>query len=276
MLDAFGQPEDRRRHLVAHLDEVVQGHVGDRLGVLAAARLEQRQRPGPRAAGVVQAAVQLDHVLEGSSWRPARRTGRWRARRRRAAPYAREPARAALHRAEHADRVVQVVVHQVRRQRRQRPGSARAKCASIRRGSVSASKRSGPLGQKSVQVKDRSGFGSAIIIDVPRGQMCSAPASSANSPSTRRDRQLLVAVVEEVHVLRRRCPRRAAARAPRSRRRRPPAPRRPRPTPSPAGVANTIRPACDVQLHQPVLEVRPSRPEHPPPQTAERCSARRG
>ncbi len=38
------------------------------------------------------------------------------------------------------------------------------------------------VGQNSVQVKERSGFGSAIIIEVPRGQMCRAPGSSAKSP----------------------------------------------------------------------------------------------
>ena len=60
-----------------------------------------------------------------------------------------------------------------------------------------------PFGQNSVHVNERSGFGRAIIIDVPRGQMCSAPGSSANSPSRlcARDVQLLVAVVEEVEVL---------------------------------------------------------------------------
>ncbi|MCQ0011366.1 hypothetical protein [Actinomadura madurae] len=39
------------------------------------------------------------------------------------------------------------------------------------------------FGQNSVQVNDRSRFGSAIIIEVPRGQMCSASGSRANPPS---------------------------------------------------------------------------------------------
>lgn len=39
------------------------------------------------------------------------------------------------------------------------------------------------LGQNSVQVKDLSGLGSAIIMALPRGQMCSAPGSRANPPS---------------------------------------------------------------------------------------------
>ncbi len=37
--------------------------------------------------------------------------------------------------------------------------------------------------QNSVQVNERSVLGSAIIIDAPRGQMCSDAGSSPNSPS---------------------------------------------------------------------------------------------
>ena len=57
------------------------------------------------------------------------------------------------------------------------------KCRSISAGLVSEAKLPAPsLGQNSVQVKERSGFGSAIIIEVPRGQMCSASGSRAKSP----------------------------------------------------------------------------------------------
>ncbi len=46
-----------------------------------------------------------------------------------------------------------------------------------------------------------SGFGSAISMKPPRGQMCSAPGSSAKSPrAVGRDRELLVAVVEQLLV----------------------------------------------------------------------------
>ena len=102
----------------------VQRHLGDRLGVVPAARLEQRQRRGPVVAGLVEAAVQLDHVLEGAVGALAVE----RHDRVRGVAEQRRPARPRCHgraadRAEQADRVVPVVVDQVGRERRRRPGS---------------------------------------------------------------------------------------------------------------------------------------------------------
>ena len=66
MLDPFLEAEDRGGDLVAHLDEVGQRHLRDRLGVVTPSGLEQWQSPRPGAARVVQAAVEFDHVLEGT------------------------------------------------------------------------------------------------------------------------------------------------------------------------------------------------------------------
>ncbi|GAB3943761.1 hypothetical protein GCM10027614_32890 [Micromonospora vulcania] len=90
--------------------------------------------------------------------------------------------RGAPHRAEYAHRVVLVVVHQVRGE----PDNVRVVLGEvpwIAAGLSSAAKLPAPwLGQNKVQVKERSGFGNAIIIEVPRGQMCRASGSRAKSP----------------------------------------------------------------------------------------------
>ena len=130
----------------------------------------------PVVVALVQAAVELDHVLEGAVGAlaveghdrvrgvaeqrhppvrlPGGRSGRCRARRPGCAGSRRPGSgRAAAG-----------------------PGSAAAKCA-LDRARVVQRVEARPRrasGQKSVQVKERSGFGRAIIMEVPRGQMCSA------------------------------------------------------------------------------------------------------
>ena len=221
MLDPLRQAEHRRGDLVAHLDEVVEGHRGDRLGVLPSTALEQRQGRGPVAAGLVEAAVELDDVLERGSWRPARRTGRWRGRRRRAGRPDHRRATARRGRCRAARRGCAGSRRRASARAARSRGSCVRKCRSIAAGLLSAAKHPvPPLGQNSVHVNERSGLGRAIIIDEPRGQMCSAPGSRANSPSLRRDVQLLVAVVEEVEALVERRRRRAVGRARPSLRRR--------------------------------------------------------
>ena len=54
--------------------------------------------------------------------------------------------------------------------------------------------------RNSVAVNVRSGFGSAISMNPPRGQMCSALGSSAKLAVARRERELLVAVIEQLLV----------------------------------------------------------------------------
>ena len=66
MLRSFLRPEDRRRDAVAHLDEVVEREVGDRVRVRPSPLRVARQRDGPVVVGLGQAAIQLDHVLEGA------------------------------------------------------------------------------------------------------------------------------------------------------------------------------------------------------------------
>jgi hypothetical protein len=66
VLDALGHAEARRAHLVAHLDEVVERQIGDGVGVGLAPLGEGGERQRPVLTGLVEAAVELDDVLEGA------------------------------------------------------------------------------------------------------------------------------------------------------------------------------------------------------------------
>ena len=66
MLRPLLGPKDRRRDAVAHLDEVVQRQLGDRVRVRATAFGVARQRLRPVVAGLGEAPVELHDVFEAA------------------------------------------------------------------------------------------------------------------------------------------------------------------------------------------------------------------
>ena len=66
VLDPLAEAEHRRADLVAHLDEVVERQLGDGVGVRLAPLGVRVQRRRPVLAGLGEAAVELDDVLEGA------------------------------------------------------------------------------------------------------------------------------------------------------------------------------------------------------------------
>ena len=154
-------------------------------------------------------------------WRPGRRTARSRGRRRRAGP------RAAL-----VPGTVRTVTREpvgLAKKSSTRVGHQRHRVGELpleealdrlrRREPVEAV---GPLvcARNRVTVNEPSRLAIAIIMNPPRGQMCSALGSSAGAVRAGRDRELLVAVVEEAPGEVVALPPLQLARAPRRRRRR--------------------------------------------------------
>ena len=202
VLDLPPSLEDRRGDLVPHLHEVGQRH----------RRRWPRRSPAGAAGTAAAPPTSRRRTRPGSgparprprrrSWRPGRRTARWRAPRRRAAPtFPYDLPRGAADGAEHAHRVVLVVVDQVRGQREH----VRVVLGEVpldRRRAVQRGEAAGAVvgpeqraGEGAVRVRQRDHHRGAARPDVQRVRV------EREVPAQRRDRQLLVAVVEEVHAL---------------------------------------------------------------------------
>ena len=117
--------------------KLLQRHLGDGLGVARAGAARTAAAPAPSRRRSRRGSGRARRRPRTRSSRPGRRTARSRARRRRAAPTRPSACHGAQrHGAEHADRVVLVVVDEVRGERRRGRGSRRAKCRSIAAGLV--------------------------------------------------------------------------------------------------------------------------------------------
>ena len=201
VLDPLRQPEHRGGDPVAHLDEVAEGHRGDRLGVLATARSNSGSAARPVAAGLVEAAVELDDVLE-------RAVGALAVERddgvggvaEQADPPGGVPRRG-VDGAEQPDGVVLVVVDERRRQRHEvrvvGPEVPLDRRRAAQRGEASGAA-VGPeqrAGERTVRVGQGDHHRRAARPDVQRARV------EGELPALGRDVQLLVAVVEEVEAL---------------------------------------------------------------------------
>ena len=193
----LAQQKFRVAHRVAHLEVVLDRHLGDRVGVgLRSASNRERCDQSPRSSraagrarrslrsGVHALAVERHDRVRGVAEQqqsprtlPAARharcpCGRPGARRTRA----RAPASAARR----------------RRNARRKNASTASRRRRALRSSVAV------CGRNSVAVKLPSVFGSAISMKPPRGQMCSAWLDRVSRRRARRQRELLVAVLEQL------------------------------------------------------------------------------
>ena len=184
LLELLPQQERARGDVVAHLDEVVDGEVGDRVGVGLARGRRRRRRRRARSARCLVAGQPGPGSPRTPRSSPGRRTGRWRGRRRRSA----RPDRRRAREGSGPSPASRWGWRRTSRGGRESAGSRRGTRARRTRttssGVASAAKLFGPAHrQKRVPVNERSGLGSAIIMNPPRGQMCRALGSSRAVPS---------------------------------------------------------------------------------------------
>ena len=158
-----------------------------------AARRTSASAAVPVVAGLGEAAVELDDVLEGAVHALTEERDDGVGGVAEQGQPAAHP-RPHPHRDQRADRVAGELAGAGRRTARWRRGSRGRSGRRTAPRSSSPANPAGPSnGQNSVAVKLRSGLGRAIIIESPRGQMCRAPGIEGEvAGRAGRDRQLLV------------------------------------------------------------------------------------